>query len=73
MFSDIFPPEEDEMFHCNELLVVGQATEKDYTSGQISTTVSATCKTHIEATCGQKLSLPGVFISGYFILKYFIL
>lgn len=48
--------QEHEMFHCNEFLVVGWATEEHCTSTVAKDLLSATCKTHIEATCGQKLN-----------------
>ncbi len=56
MFPDKLSPTEEEMFHCNKLLVVGQATEVHCTSTIAKDLLSATCKTHIEATCGQKLN-----------------
>lgn len=68
VFPDNLSPIEHEMFHCNEFLLVGQATEDHCTSTVAKDLLSATCKTHIEATCGQKLTPPGLFISCYFIL-----
>ncbi len=56
MFPDNLSPTEEEMFHCNKLLVVGQATEVHCASTVAKDLLPATCKTHIEATCGQKLN-----------------